>query len=385
MGLKKGLRAVKEAKEKADARGGGGGLRFFLKDGETAVTRFYGDFESEEDPVVYQFHYIKRLASGDRYQNCGENSDQPCVFDYQREHGDRGIGKGERALFFLRDTRKVHRLDQEVTLLKPGVSPPPPGKPAKPDDYYQTKYPPCSSPKRPCQWCKTGNQPTEQGHRYWELAVGFSDQLVTQQNELRNYCRCGAEDEDGNPTLYVTRYLCSGCNEEVEFYPEQGSPVAHCPSCRNVLPPLEEIACTACETPTRCSIQDFFFRVTRNGEGQDTGYNFEAIHPCKPPSDDELAEAAKNKPDWVSITAADPPEMQAALLGIMNPYGATPGHGATPYADDNTPEDYSDQVDYGPVGKPAPRAPAPRPPAPKAPVSPPAAPKAGGFKIPRLR
>jgi hypothetical protein len=312
----------------------GQGLRFVLKDGETAIVRFFGDFEGNQDPVIGTIHYVKRLPAGKQYNNCSKNvsDDTPCVFCYEKSKGDKGIGAGARAYFQVKDFRKYHGLEQEVRVLKPGIELRP-GKMPRAEDFVMTKYPPCRAPNRVCEFCRGGSEAKVSGFRHWELSTTYAEQLIGQQTSLRNFCKCGAIDEDGvSGTIQVMQYLCSECNNPVEFYPERGIPVAGCAACGKSLPPLEEVACTACENPQRCDIPDFLFRVKRTGGGTDTAYNFEAILPCKLPSEEELAEAEKEKPDWEAMLAPLPPEMQASLLGLPNSPFQTPGHGASTYA-----------------------------------------------------
>lgn len=340
MGLRRGLSAVHEMKEQQGS-GQDYANRVVIMPGETALLRLYGDFETDQDPIIGTVHYVKRLPKGQQYNNCSKNNGDDnarCVFCYVREsEGNRkkddGVGAQNRAYFHAEDYRKIHKLDQEVRILKPGVVWKA-GVMNKPDDYKMTKYPPCLAPKRVCSFCQQGNVAKVGGYRYWELSVTYADQLVSQQNELRTFCKCGARTENGEGTICVNQYLCSGCNSPVEFYPEQGKPVVYCSHCRQTLQPLEEISCSNpdCSGAQRCSLQDFFFRVTRNGEGTDTTYNFEPVHPCKPPSEEKLAEAAEHRPDFEKILSAEPPEMQAALLNIPVPPGfESIGHGAQQY------------------------------------------------------
>lgn len=338
MGLRHGLQALKDMKTEKSSNSGDA-RRFILNDGESAVVRFFGDFVGEQDPVIGFSHYVKRLPKP--FHNCGENAEKGhagCVFCWAKTSGDKGVSKGAGAYFHLKDTRKFHALDQEVRVLKPGV-PFVSGKTNDPKDYVMTKWPACSAPRRICQYCKQGNEARESGHRYWKLSTSYADQLITQQAAVRDYCKCAARGEEGEGTIRVTQYLCgnSKCGKPVDFYPEQGSPVAACGKCRQTLPPLEEVECTACDDPQRAGLQDFFFKVSRTGAMTDTTYNFEVIHPCKPPTDEELAEAAENRPDFVAILAPEPPELQAAAMGIPCPF-QTPGHGAAAYGEEEEPE-----------------------------------------------
>lgn len=333
MALQRGFAKVKEIKEQG-GKGGGGGLRFMIGDGESAVVRFFGDFENQQDPLVGVTHYVRRLPTGKQYHNCTDNlpedSNTNCVFCHMISQGDKGIKKQNRAFLWLKDYRKVHKLENEVRILKPGVTFVP-GRVNKADDYTSTKYPPCSAPKRVCSYCKQGNQAAVNGYRHWELAIMYADMLVSQQASIRDFCRCGAKDEEGNGTIQVTRYLCSNpdCMEEVSFDPNQGRPVVQCGSCKQTLPPLEEISCSACDSPARCDLQDFLFKVTRTGSGTDTTYNFEPVQ-FKLPTQEELDEAMKDKPDFEAMLQPEPPELQASALGIPSPFH-TPGHGARSY------------------------------------------------------
>lgn len=349
MGLVRGLQKVQEARQ-AMRSGGGGSRNFRMKGGETAILRFIGNFESEEDPVLYVSHFVKRLPHGDQKHMCGTNADKPCVFCYAQSTGDKGIGgradKGPNtAGFYVKDYRKQHKFDNEVRQLKPGVRVIP-GKAVDPKNFEMTKYPWCTANKGRCQHCAAGNEARENGFMPWQLSVTFAEQLTGQQAAIRNYCRCGARTEDGEGTIYVTRYLCGNpdCGEEVEFYPENGLPTAPCAACGQVLPPQEEISCTneeahAEEAPARCDLQDFMWKVTRTGDDTNTTYNFEAIHPCKPMTAEEMEDAEKYKPKWEDFTAPEPPEVQAAKLGIgVPPHMMSQGHGARTYAQAGAPK-----------------------------------------------
>lgn len=334
MALKRGFAKVKEIKE-AGGKGSGGGLRFRIGDGESAIVRFFGDFENQQDPIIGVNHYIRRLAIGSQYHNCTDNlpegSNQNCVFCHVMHQGDKGIKKQNRAFLWLKDLRKVHKLEQEVRVLKPGVVFRP-GVANSDTDYTTTKYPPCSAPKRICAYCRQGSVPMANGFRSWELAVTYADMLVSQQTAIRDMCKCGAKDEEGNGTIAVSRYLCSNpeCMSEVDFDPNQGRPVAGCGSCGQTLPPLEEITCANCDSPQRCDLQDFLFKVTRTGSGTDTTYNFEPVQ-FKPPSQEDIDESISSKPDFEALLQPEAPELQASKLGIPSPFH-TAGHGAQTYA-----------------------------------------------------
>jgi hypothetical protein len=369
---------------------GGGdrsGLQFIIKDGESAIVRFYGDFESEQDPVIMTEHTINRLQGSAKYQNCGCNAEpeQPCEFCYMRKNGDKDIKTGQKALFRLKDCRKQHKLDNEVRVLKPGAVFVP-GKTNPDSDFIKTKYPPCVGASKRCQFCAQKNEAKVVGHRYWKLAAMYADQVVSQSQEVRNYCRCGARGEEGEGTISVDRYLCGNvnCSEPVEFFPESGRPVAKCHSCQQTLPPVEDFSCSSCgQDAQRCGLTDFYFKVTRigaAGNGPPT-YNFEPIHPCKSPTEEELKEAAENVPDFESISRPDPPEMQASVLGVP-PHFRSEGHGAQEY--DSSPDEPDaqvatealpgpdDDIPYeSPSAKPVAR-PSPRTAAPKAPAARPA-------------
>lgn len=340
MAIRRGFAKVKEAKESASKGGGGGGLRFMLQDGQSAVVRFFGDFEGQNDPIVGVQHYVRRLPNGKQYHMCADNlpegTNQGCVFCHMQNSGDKGIKKQQRAFLWLKDLRKVHKLEQVVKILKPGI-PRIPGKVYQAADYIETKYPPCTAPRSPCSYCKGGNQAQLEGFRYWELAVQYADQLVSQQAAIREFCKCGGRTEDSGGTIQINRYVCGAmdeegnltCGEEVDFDPNKGQPVVYCKSCRNNLPPLEEISCTNCETPARCDLQDFLFKVTRTGGGTDTTYNFEAVKQASP-TEEDLKEAEEKKPDFEAMLQPEAPELQAAHLGVPSPF-QTPGHGAQGY------------------------------------------------------
>ncbi len=381
MALARGLNAVRQAKTNND-KGRGDARRFFLRGGETAVMRFWGNFEGEEDPIIAKKHYVKKLEKvGNAYHFCGQNADEHagCVFCHLRDaQKDKGISLSEVAFFVVKDYRKYHKMEADVRTLKAEYQFNPQRPPTE-KDYITTKYPACTNGKRPCEFCKV-NQAQLQGFRYWELATGYADMLVSQQATLRGYCLCGSRDDEGNGTIYVSQYLCGNCNAQVDFDPAQGKPVASCHACRHTVGPNEELACTGCEEPRRADLQDFLFRVTRIGDGQQTNYNFEPIHPVRPPTQEEIDEYTKFRPDFAELCAPDASEIQAAALGLTGSPFATPGHGAQEYRSQPPVRAPSGSAAQGfqPAGRVAAAVPgrtgAPKPPAPTR----------GGFKVPKL-
>lgn len=336
MSVKKGLRALSGM----SSSGRGDAYRFSLADGETAVVRFIGDFEGEQDPVVGYVHYIKSAPIGKQYQNCGDNAPEGthagCVFCANKQK------RSPRAVFYLKDMRLTHVLDQEVRVPKPGVVVVP-GRPLSEDSYMTTKYPPCR--RQNCQYCKQGNEARPKGFRTWEMAGQFADQVTVLQATLRDYCKCGARGSEGEGTIYVWTYGCGNaeCGVEVQFSPDRGQLTAHCDTCGQTTVPVEYVRCSACDaaeqgdseiTPvhTRCDLPDFLIRVSRSGEKMRTSYNFEPVHPCRPMTDEEAAEVAEKRPDLEAMLAPEPSEMQAATLGVRSPF-ATAGHGARPYTE----------------------------------------------------
>jgi len=374
MGLVRGLAAAREIQEQNKTRRSSGSRQLFLKSGEEAVLRYFGDFEGQQDPVASRNHFVKRLQGADRYNNCGKNNDAPCVFCYLGDHGDKGIGGcgggPNRQNFYVKDYRRQHRLDQEVRVLKAGYIMTP-GKAPPAEAFELTKYPPCNGPNKPCQWCKQGSEAVDGGFMPFSLAPQYADQLVSLQARLRDYCRCGALAEGNVSTLWVSQYLCGNCNAEVEFYPENGNPTVKCDACNHVLPPLEVISCTNEDghseefPPQRADLQDFKVRTSKTGSEKSTSFNFEPIFPMDPPTEEELEKAKEYWPKWEEILAGDPPEMQAAKLGVQNPFGQTEGHGAKAYGKPSPNQQNATRVPpkaaAPPTAAPKPAAPAPRP------------------------
>ncbi len=376
MPLVRGLAKVRESKQESDNRKGDA-RRFMINTGESRILRFFGNFENNEDPIMAAVHYVKRLPKGQQYQQCGKNDDSHpgCVLCHLQP-SDKGIGwPNLRAYFWIRDYSKYHKMDAAVNVIKASYVQQV-GKAPKPSDYYETKYPACTATRtRQCEWCKMGNTAIDNGFKYWELATKYADGLVSQQAALREYCLCGARDEEGGHTLYVTQYLCSNpkCNAEVEFDPLSGNVVVACGHCRKTLTPTEVLACTAeCGNPRRADLQDFLFKVTKTGDEQSTNYNFEPIHPVRPPTEEELAESNEKKPVWEDLVRPDPAEVQAKNLGLPESPIKTPGHGATAYG--------GAKPAPGPSAAPQTRV------APAAPKGPPAAPakKKFSFKKPAV-
>ena len=335
MSLLSGMAAFRETKQHF-SDGERQQRELILKSGETALVRIYGDFESDKDPVISRIHYVKRFPGGKQFCQCGENGEghAGCVFCYVRSNGDQSIGGSmPRANFFVKDLRKYHRMDAATRVLSAaGVVKQRRNETLKDTDYFMTKYPNCAGPK-PCQFCSQGNEPKVSGYRVFPLSTSYAEQLLNQQSQIRDFCQCGARTEEGQGTLYVAKYLCQHCKSDVAFDPSRGDCVAHCKKCGKHLPPLETIACSSCKNPVRCDIKDFIWKVSRGGEGKSTTYNFEPVHPCKPLSIEDAADAESNKPDWEKVLAPEPSEMQAASLGLpVSPF-KTEGHGSVSFSD----------------------------------------------------
>lgn len=347
MAVRRGFKAVTEASKQTQR---GDSYRFRLDTGETALIRAHGDFENELMPVVCDRHYIKRLRGADAYQMCGTNAPDGthagCVFCYARDHKDKGVGMSPLALFDITDLRKIHKLSEEVRVLKPGVIVRA-GTQAKADDYVKTKYPYCRGALK-CQFCKGGHEAFPQGRRHWELANMHAEGLSGKYEEARQFCTCGARTEDGGPTLYASSYICGNveCGQEIDYDPEQDGAVKPCGYCRQAYVPVEILACTnpECSEPTRCKLDDFVIKVGKTGADKKTTYNFELVHPCQPLTAEERKEIEEAAIDLDALAQPLPAEMQAKLLNIPSPF-STPGHGASGFTSDIP--DEGDDTQYG--------------------------------------
>lgn len=377
MALGRGMGAVKNARRSGGGGGDSGGMReIFISSGRSITCRIYGNFEDEEDPVVYKGHFVKRLKGRDAFQLCGDNNDSPCVLCYAREElADKGIGTQERGALLVYDLEKQHKLDQEVRVLKDGYVATP-GKRLGEDAYYTTKYPPCVGPKRPCPYCKQGNEARARGWGWLGLSVSHFEPLIAKQKECREHCKCGHVDELGNGTLTST-LSCANCGETEAVTYNADTGVLRCRSCNHKAAPQEILECPNCDTPQRCDIPDFRWRISRVGADKTTNYLFDKLGAPRPLTEEELAEYEKNKPDWSKLLAAKPPAEQARLLGIPLPDELG---GSGDDKDDETGgvafDDVDDDEAFAPakpqpvVRKPAPAKPALRPVAAKAVATP---------------
>ncbi len=355
MALKRGLAAVRDAKTQNEQRGGGNNNRFFLRENETALLRFWGDFENGEAPALASQHYIKRLGGATAYQNCGDNSDTPCVYCHMISVvKDKGVGYAQQKAYFdIKDYRKFHKLENKIRVLKSGYMPIPGRAPGN-EDYIETQYPPCTATKqRPCEFCRTGNPATVQGFRHWDIATSWADVLVAKQAYLRTFCLCGAvaTEDDGSKvgTIFAKRYLCGNakCGKPVKFDPSKS--VASCSVCRQTHIPIEEIDCTACHKPRRADLQDFLFKVKQTGEGKKKTISFDEILPVRPPTAEEIEEYNKHKTDFEKLCVALAPEQQSALLGLPASPFQTAGHGARQYGTGTIEEDTGEVYEEGEV------------------------------------
>ena len=362
----KGMAAMAAAKNKMGSGGGSSNNVLTLKVGQTVIGRFFGDFENDEAPIVVLRHYIKGLSGADAYQVCAFSLDENgtevlaeghegCAVCYASSSlGKKNISRSPNAVFFVKDYSRYHSLDQEVRFLKPGVFVQP-GKPAPATAYEQSKYPPCSAPRKPCQFCKEGKESKERGYKPFPLALQFAQQITGQIPELSQHCRCGAKTEDGSPSLTVQGYWCPECNNMLDdYFPESGSHT-QCPNCSTTVVPNELLQCCGCENPERAKLQDYKFQMTKTGEKKSTNYTFTPIYPPNPPTEEELELAAKYTPDWSKASVSSPKsaDEQSRLLSIPNPFtGVVPqqNRGAGSYGNPPKPAPRPG----APLGKPAP-------------------------------
>jgi DNA-directed RNA polymerase subunit RPC12/RpoP len=331
MALGRGLSALKKA---ASAVGGKGASTwsFRLADRETALIRVFGDFESagdeSPDPVIAKEHTCAQLSGHNMYQWCGENAPDDthagCTFCYisnaqndaERKSGT-GIKTSNVALIEIKDYRLQHKLENEVTV-----------------GGIKTKYPTCTGPKKPCQFCKLGNEARPRGFTYWKLANKHCQVLLEKRDKIRDFCLCGAKETDGSGTIGIASYQCADCEREVT---PDAQGFARCASCKTTNIPKENLFCSSetCYDPVRATIQDVLFSVTRIGADTATTYTFD-IQVISPPTAEELELAEKYKPDWLAITAPKSSEEQAILLGLLESPFRTEGHGAKPFGSSGT-------------------------------------------------
>lgn len=346
MALRRGFAAMREATEESKQRqegSGGGNYPLRLSDGESTVLRFYGIFDGPkaDTPTIYRNHYVKRLQGSQQYQNCGANTGQPCVYCDFVKSNPKTISTSDRALFFVENQKLIHKLDEKVRVLKHGAQKNKNGE-YDSNAYKETKYVPCSRPAKPCRHCTNGVPREKDGFRWWELSAGHADSLVAKKEVIGMFCRSCCAVDDGNGTIVITQYRCGkkGCGKPVNFDPDSGALTAKCRACKNTLPPLEDIECSNCDNPVRCSIDDFAWLVTRVGGGTDTTYSFDFKLPPKPASDEDKAAAAerREKMDEEGQVKPKPTHEQARSLNVPDPFrGKDTKHGAVTDDDEDEP------------------------------------------------
>lgn len=292
-------------------RGGRGGFRFAIQDGESVPIRFL--IPEDGKPFIFKRHYVNNKG----YHVCAEDAvadgkHSGCVFCHEARKEKKGpISLSQRVLAFsVFDPRKQH-------VFKEAVKGPSSDKPSR--------FHPCTDDPT-CRFCRKGDEPKLNGLRHWTLSGKAAGQLrLFEQQVLGKNC---AVCNGGK--IKVTGYACPTCEEPMDI--DDPNEEARCYECSKLAKkqglknsvvmvyPRELIKCSrGCEDPRRFSLADAWVVVTRSGNNQDTSYNFTTYQgddPVEIPSDIKPIDFRSNR-DFKPVPANE----QAAAIGVRNPFG----------------------------------------------------------------
>ena len=180
----------------------------------------------------------------------------------------------------------------------------------------------------PCDKCMSGNKPQIVGRRYWTVGPGYYGVLREKNLELASKCiHCGG-------FITLTSLQCPKCRSDLippqqlaKMHPiDQAKQVAltwTCPRCHQVSKPnelIQEATCN-CGKVTRGSIYKYNLEVyVQQQDERRGGYKILVV------KEKECGEIPKEymesvQPyDFEEIFRPLPPERQAAILGVKNPF-----------------------------------------------------------------
>ena len=203
-------------------------------------------------------------------------------------------------------------------------------------DDAKAEYVKCTADEGRCKNCNKASEkgpvyPAKMnGLRKWVVGRKWATSIVSMNDSLQKKCK-----SCGKGKIKVAGYMCGNpaCGDVMPDIDALDSMV-RCGACNSKTYPVEEITCTNCDNPVRGSLSDVDVLVTRAGSSKDdTTYNFQ------PQGFDTFLYAEQARcVDWATEVKPPSTAEQAATLGLSrDPFGGK-GVGATSYDDDDDDE-----------------------------------------------
>lgn len=174
-----------------------------------------------------------------------------------------------------------------------------------------------------CKWCDKATdegkvRPAKMvGARCWLMPESRANEVYGLVDDLEKKCaNCG-----GGKILHKG-WSCGNteCGKSLKNVDVDDGIRVKCKACGEKKLPVESISCKGCDDPRRARLSDAVIKVRRTGSGKnDTAYNF---------SVDEISPMTKEEKqcrtiDWGVQEGFDSTAVQAAKLGIKDPFGST--------------------------------------------------------------
>lgn len=233
-----GMRGLAAVRALAEANKGGKFVNDFrLQDKESATLWFNG---TNDEPLITYEHTFK---NGNDFKTITCSYPKPCVGCYYHDHGDKRVGaRTAKAAFNVADTRYFHT--------EKGM-----GRNGKERDIW-TECP----GEATCKKCRKGAERKMGGQKRWVMSLMWAQALDGASKTAGTRCRACKIGK-----IRVLKYVNDVGKEVLVDDP-------------NNLPEgvIEKLACSnkACEGPTRATLFDVPWDVTRSGSQKSTSYQF---------------------------------------------------------------------------------------------------------------